>query len=117
MAHHRKGRSIDTFTLEPTSMSTIHHKLAAVLFASLALAASVQAQQPMDASSPMAGNMKAGDCAKPAGRHDHGAEKGTPRSQHKSAPCMANGASAPAAAAPSAKRKPAHDHGKTHKTM
>jgi hypothetical protein len=98
-------------------MITIHRHLAAVLFASLALVASAQAQQPMGASSPMAGSMKAGDCAKPVARHDHGAEKGTSRSQQKAGPCMANGASAPAAAASSAKRKPAHDHGKTHKTM
>lgn len=98
-------------------MSTIHHHLAAVLVATFALAAPAQAQQAAGASAPMAGSMMSSDCAKSQAKHDHGAEKGTPRSQSKSGPCMtATAASAPTAAASSSK-KLKHDHAKTHKTM
>lgn len=97
-------------------MRTMHHHFIAVLFTSLALAASAHAQPSAGASSPMAGGMQAGDCAKPQARHDHGAEKGSPRPLQKTGPCKAEGAAAPAAAS-SAKKKPAHDHAKTHKTM
>lgn len=93
-------------------MSKIHH-LVAVLFSTLALAASAQAQQPMGASAPMPG-----DCAKPQAKHDHGAEKGTPRSLSKAGPCKTvTVASEPAVAASASRKKPTHDHAKTHKTM
>ncbi|GAP39044.1 hypothetical protein ISF6_0757 [Piscinibacter sakaiensis] len=58
--------------------------------------------------------MMSHDCAKPMAKHDHGAERGTPRSAPKSGPCAPGmGAMAPegsASAAP-AKKLPKHNHG------
>ncbi len=95
-------------------MTTIHSLFVSALFASAALAASAQTPPAASASMPMGGAMMSHDCAKPMAKHDHGAEKGTPRSTAKSGPCMAGaGATAPdaAASAAPAKKLPKHNHG------
>lgn len=99
-------------------MSTTRTLFASILFTLFAMSASAQAQPTSAASMPMAGTMLQDDCAKPKAKHDHGAEKGTPRSTSKSGPCVAAGsAAAPNAAASSPKKQLKHDHAKTHKTM
>jgi hypothetical protein len=63
---------------------------------------------------PMSGAMMSHDCAKPMAKHDHGAEKGTPRATSKSGPCAAGAMTmAPegAASAAPAKKLPKHNHG------
>ncbi|MEI2677427.1 MAG: hypothetical protein V9G29_05930 [Burkholderiaceae bacterium] len=95
-------------------MTTIRTLFVSALFASAALAASAQTQPAASASMPMGGGMMAHDCAKPMAKHDHGAERGTPRSTAKSGPCMAAAAAmAPEAAASAApaKKLPKHNHG------
>jgi len=100
--------------LEFHAMTTIRTLLASVLFASVALSAAAQTQPAAAASAPMGGAMMSMDCAKPMAKHDHGAEKGTPRSMAKPGPCTA-GASAMApegaASAAQTKKLPKHNHG------
>ena len=95
-------------------MSTFRPLFVSALFASAALAASAQTPPAASASMPMGGAMMSHDCAKPMAKHDHGAERGTPRSAPKSGPCAPGmGAMAPegsASAAP-AKKLPKHNHG------
>lgn len=95
-------------------MTTIRTLLASVLFASVALSAAAQAQPAATASAPMGGSMMSTDCAKPMAKHDHGAEKGTPRPMAKTGPCAAGAAPmAPEGAASTAQTKklPKHNHG------
>lgn len=95
-------------------MTTIRTLFVCALFASAALAASAQTQPAASASMPMGGAMTSHDCAKPMAKHDHGAEKGTPRPMAKSGPCVAGApATAPKAAASTAQTKklPKHNHG------
>ncbi|MDO9286447.1 MAG: hypothetical protein Q7U26_16245 [Aquabacterium sp.] len=95
-------------------MNTIRTLFASALFASAALAASAQTQPAASASMPMGGVMMSYDCAKPMAKHDHGAEKGTPRAMPKSGPCAVGAtATAPegAASAAPAKKLPKHNHG------
>jgi len=95
-------------------MTAIRTLFVSVLFASAALAASAQTQPAASASMPMGGAMMSHDCAKPMAKHDHGADKGTPRATAKSGPCMAGAAAtAPEAAASTApaKKLPKHNHG------
>ena len=100
--------------LEFIAMSTFRTLFVSALFASAALAASAQTPPTASASMPMGGAMMSHDCAKPMAKHDHGAERGTPRSAPKSGPCAPGmGAMAPegsASAAP-AKKLPKHNHG------
>ena len=77
-------------------MSTFRTLFVSALFASAALAASAQTPPAASASMPMGGAMMSHDCAKPMAKHDHGAERGTPRSAPKSGPCAPGmGAMAP----------------------
>jgi hypothetical protein len=110
-------RSIEptaSILLEFIVMSTIRTLFVSALFASAALAASAQTPPAAGASMPMGCAMMSHDCAKPMAKHDHGAERGTPRSASKSAPCAAGmAAMAPegAASAAPAKKLPKHNHG------
>jgi hypothetical protein len=110
-------RSIEptaSILLEFIAMSTFRTLVVSALFASAALAASAQTPPAASASMPMGGAMMSHDCAKPMAKHDHGAERGTPRSASKSGPCaagMAATASEGAASAAPAKKLPKHDHG------
>lgn len=100
--------------LEFNVMSKIRTLFASVLFASVAVTASAQTQPAPGASTPMGGAMMSGDCAKPMAKHDHGAEKGTPRAASKSGPCPTGAmVTAPEAAASTAqaKKMPKHNHG------
>lgn len=95
-------------------MSTFRTLFVSALLATVALAASAQTQPAAGASMPMGGDMMSHDCAKPMAKHDHGAEKGTPRSMAKSGPCRAGAtAMAPEGAASTApaKKLPKHNHG------
>lgn len=95
-------------------MSTFRTLFVSALFASAALAASAQTPPAASASMPMGGAMMSHDCAKPMAKHDHGAEKGTPRPMAKSGPCPAGAAAAGsegAASAAPAKKLPRHNHG------
>jgi hypothetical protein len=105
---------IASISLEFIVMSTFRTLLASVLFASAALSATAQTQPTAGASAPMGGAMMSQDCAKPMAKHDHGAEKGTPRPMSKSGRCAAGtAASAPegAASTAQAKKLPKHNHG------
>jgi hypothetical protein len=95
-------------------MSTIRNFLASVLFASVALVTTAQAQTAPAASMPRAGQMMSHDCAKQPSRHDHGAERNVPRAKSASAgPCAAMaGAPAQDAAASSPMKQRRHDHAK-----
>ncbi len=95
-------------------MTTIRTFFVSVLFATAALAVSAQTQPAAGASMPMGGAMMSQDCAKPMAKHDHGAEKGTPRPMAKSGACAAGAAAtAPEGAASTAQTKklPKHNHG------
>jgi hypothetical protein len=97
-------------------MSTIRTLFVSAFVASVALAASAQTPPAAGASMPMGGDMMSNDCAKPMARHDHGAERGMPRAKTTAGPCMPDAsASAPAEAAPAAKKPLRHDHSKFHK--
>jgi hypothetical protein len=100
-----------TFHLEFIVMTTIRNLLVVAFASSITLAAAVQAQPAPAASAPtMGSNSMPHDCAKPRAKHDHGAEKGTPR---PSSPCAAvAAASAPegAASATKTKKLPKHNH-------
>ena len=91
-------------------MTTIRNLLASILLTSISLAASAQTPAAPAASMPMpmTGNMMSKDCAgKPTARHDHGAERNTPRAKSATAgPCGA----APSASSSANKKK--HDHAK-----
>ncbi len=105
---------IASIFLEFIVMSTIRTLFVSALFASAALAASAQTQPAASASMPMGGAMMSHDCAKPMAKHDHGAERGTPRAMAKSGPCAAGAtATAPEGAASTARTKklPKHNHG------
>lgn len=56
------------------------------------------------------------DCVKPAARHDHGAEKGTPTPISAKCAMAADAATQPADKA-KAKAKMGHDHARFHKLM
>ena len=95
-------------------MTTIRTLFVSALFAAAALAASAQTPPAASASMPMGGAMMSHDCAKPMAKHDHGAEKGTPRPMAKTGPCAAGAAPmAPEGAASTAQTKklPKHNHG------
>ena len=95
-------------------MTTIRTLFVSALFATAALSASAQTQPAAGSSMPMSGAMATQDCAKPMAKHDHGAEKGTPRPMAKSGPCVAGAAArAPegAASTAQAKKVPKHNHG------
>ncbi len=101
--------------LEFIVMTTIRILFAVAFATSVAFAATAQAQSAPAASAPMmSGNTMPHDCAKPMAKHDHGAEKGTPRPMSMTGPCAAGAAaSAPEGAASAAKTKklPKHNHG------
>lgn len=105
--------------LEFIVMSTIRTLSAAFILATLALTAIAQTPPAAGASMPMMGGEAMAmphDCAKGMAKHDHGAERGSPRP--KSADCgPAGAAAAPEAAASGAKAKQRHDHSKFHKNM
>mgnify|MGYP000902047875 CR=1 FL=1 len=92
-------------------MNTIRTLFASLLVASVTLGA--QAQTAPAGSTPTADHMKSQDCARPMPKHDHGAEKGTPRPVAKFGPCETGAAvSAPegAASTAQAKKLPRHNH-------
>lgn len=95
--------------------------LALALF-TLAIAASALPVVAQDraASAPMAG-MSPGmqqDCGKSTmTRHDHGAERNTGTSAKPNMDMPCSPATAASGTAKSAKKKPAHDHSRVHKTM
>ena len=76
--------------------------------------------QDRAASAPMAG-MSPGmqqDCGKSAmKRHDHGAERNTGTSAKANMDMPCSPATAASSADKSARKKPAHDHSRVHKTM
>ncbi|MBI2752400.1 MAG: hypothetical protein HYX46_02635 [Betaproteobacteria bacterium] len=104
-----------TTLLEFIVMTTIRNLFAIAFATSIAFAAVAQAQSAPAASAPMmGGNTMPHDCAKPMAKHDHGAEKGTPRPMSMTGPCAAGAAAtAPEGAASAAKTKklPKHNHG------
>lgn len=108
-----------TISLEFIVMTTIRTLSAAFFLAAVALTASAQTPPADGASMPMMGGEAKAmphDCAKGVAKHDHGAERGSPRA--KSADCgPASAAAAPEAAASGAKAKKPHDHAKFHKNM
>jgi len=93
-------------------MSTIRSFLASVLFASVSLVTTAQAQAAPAASMPRAGKMMSHDCANQPTRHHHGAERNVPRAKSASAGPCATMAGAPAqdAAATSPMKQRRHDH-------
>lgn len=96
-------------------MSTIRTLLTLVLSVTTAMAVSAQTAPAPATSGPMVGATMSHDCAKPMAKHDHGAERNSPRSVAK-ADCMADGAvAAPAASASAPKKQLKHDHAKFHK--
>jgi hypothetical protein len=110
----RSTAPIASISLEFIVMSTIRTLLASFLFASVALSAAAQTQPAASASMPMGGAMMSNDCAKPMAKHDHGAEKGTPRPMSKSGPCAAGAAATAqegAASTAQSKKLPKHNHG------
>jgi hypothetical protein len=96
-------------------MTALCKSIAVALVTSIAIAATAQTPSAPAAPAPMmGGNTMAHDCAKPAAKHDHGAERGTPRPMSTSKPCEARmTAAVPTGAASAAKvKKPLkHDHG------
>jgi hypothetical protein len=87
-------------------MTTLRFLSLALIVSSFAVTAAAQ-QRPADPASASVPH----DCAKPMARHDHGAERGSPRPGSMSGPCSpAPGASAP-------KAKPLHDHATFHKNQ
>lgn len=110
----RSTEPLASIRLAFIDMSTFRTLFVSALFASAALAASAQTPPAASASMPMGGAMMSHDCAKPMAKHDHGAEKGTPRPMAKSGPCMAGAtatASDGAASTTPAKKLPKHNHG------
>lgn len=74
--------------------------------------AAVAQEAPAPAPAPpAAASTMPHDCAKPMGRHDHGAEKGTPTPMSPGCPMATSASSA------KAKAKPNHDHSRFHKLM
>lgn len=99
-------------------MSTIRTLSAAFFLATMALTASAQTTPAAGGSMPMGGEAMAmpHDCKMGIAKHDHGAERGSPRA--KSADCGSTAATAsPDAAASGAKSNQKHDHSKFHKNM
>ena len=93
--------------------------LASFTLAIAAFALPVLAQDRA-ASAPMAGMSAAmpQDCGKSTlKRHDHGAERNTGATAKADAAMPCSPATAASGAEKSAKKKPAHDHSKVHKTL
>ncbi len=98
-------------------MSTIRTSFAITAIFAAALSTAVQAQ-PAPTAPASAAAPKQQECGKTMARHDHGAEKGTPRPSTMAMPCAAKeAASAPDASASAPKKKLKHDHSTFHKTM
>lgn len=99
-------------------MTTIRIFSAAIFAAAIALTATAQTAPAPAASMPMAGATMPPDCAVPAGKHDHGAEKGTPNPKTKAVPCRATtAATTPSESASAPKKQTKHNHSTFHKTM
>lgn len=98
--------------LEFIVMITVRNFLFTAFFFAMSLSMAAQAQPTPSASGPSASVMMSQGCSKPMAKHDHGADKGTPRPMAKSGPCTAASASSAdgAASSATAKKLPKHNH-------